>query len=202
MKNHLFTLLFLLLSLASFSQETADGVGDHIFLPSLEVGYVVPNSEFLSGGLLIKTSIEYRINNPEGLFFRLNYDTYDTSYELQNLDNLTNVVEGTAFFSDLLFGAGYRIGLEKKFRSFIMVQPGYKFYNFPSASLENNVVQISQGRSSILTSRVTLGLEYYINPKSAVTVDLFQNQVWNKQDFWSEHTAAYGLSLGFITALY
>ncbi len=177
-------------------------VGEKIFLPSLEIGYIHSNSDLLSYGLLIKTSIEYRLNRMEGFFFRLNYDTYDTSYELRNIDNLTNVVKGTAFFSDLILGGGYRTALKENVCLFLTFQPGVKFYDFPTAIEDNNTIIFNQDNRSIFTTRATLGGEYYINAKSAVSFDLFQNQIWKKEDFWANHRAAFGISLGFITALY
>lgn len=203
MKKNLLLILSFLIVANCFSQsDEKNNLGERIFLPSLEIGYISENSKLLSDGLLVKTSLEYRFSNPSGFFLRINYDTYDTSYELINLDNLSNVVKGTASFSDLIVGGGYRWSLKDNFRLFLLLQPGVKFYDFPTATLEGNTVLISQDGKSIFTSRTTFGLEYYINSKSAIIFDIFQSQIWDKRDFWQSNTGAYGLSVGFITALY
>lgn len=44
-------------------------------------------------------------------------------------------------------------------------------------------------------------IEYYFDEKSAFTFTLFQNQVWDKVDFWEDKGSAYGFSIGFITSL-
>ncbi len=199
----LFLLSFLCLGRCLAQSDTSQAsFGEKFFLPSLEIGYIGTNSDLLSGGLLIKTSIEYRASNPSGFFIRLNYDTYSTSYELSNLDNLSNVVKGTASFSDLILGGGYRQSVGDNLRVFLLLQPGVKFYDFPIAATTGTTILIDQDNKSIFTSRTSLGAEYYINRKSAISFDVFYNQVWSKQDFWTENTAAYGLSVGFITALF
>lgn len=202
MKNYLLLVLCYSILNVIYSQSDSTSIGEKIFLPSLEIGYIHSNSEFLSDGLLIKTSLEYRLGNRKGLLFRLNYDTYDTNYELENIDNLTNVVNGTAFFSDLILGGGYRLNIDGNLCFLFIFQPGVKFYDFPVATQEGNAITIGQDNRSIFTSRSTLGLEYYLNNKSAISFDLFHNQVWDSVDFWINHRAGFGISLGFITALF
>lgn len=202
MKKKLLLIFCLLMALKGFSQEDSHGIGDKIFLPSLDLGYVHTNSKFLSDGLLIKTSLEFRLKNPSGFFFRLNYDTYNTSYEFNNVLDFSNVIKGTVAFSDLIAGVGYRWSIGDNFRVFAILQPGVTFYDFPNAILDGNNILVSQDGKSIFTSRATLGLEYYINPKSALTFDIFQSQVWRKEDFWTSNQGAYGLAIGFVTALF
>ncbi|WKN43065.1 hypothetical protein [Tunicatimonas pelagia] len=91
-----------LLSWLGYSQseddQAATSLREQIFLPALEIGYLYNGAQSLSGGLLVKTSIEYRLKNNNDVFFRLNYDTYDTKYKLENINGLTNIINGTAFF--------------------------------------------------------------------------------------------------------
>ena len=175
--------------------------GEQIFLPSIEIGYIENSAENLTGGILVKTSIEYRVRNNNDIFFRINYDTYSSDYVLNTENTLTDVIEGTAAFSDLLFGAGYRFG-ENKFRYFIMIQPGWTYYNFPELVINNTTINIEQGKKSIFSTRVTLGFEYYLTEKSAVSIDLLQSQVWEEKDFWEDSGSAFGFSVGFITSLF
>ena len=79
--------------------------------------------------------------------------------------------------------------------------PGVKLYEFPTASIDGQVIQISQEEKVLFTSSILSTLEYYFDEKSAVTLSIFQNQVWENVDFWEDGRSAYGLSLGFITSL-
>ena len=83
-----------------------------------------------------------------------------------------------------------------------MIQPGLKYYNFPELVINNTTLNIEQGKKSIFSTRLTLGFEYYINDKSAVSIDLLQSQVYEKLDFWEDSGSAVGFSIGFITALF
>ncbi|MGD1847111.1 MAG: hypothetical protein ACFB10_17105 [Salibacteraceae bacterium] len=205
MLTRLIVLFFLLVCFSANAQEEEPKpppkIGNQVFLPSLEIGYLFNSASVLSGSVLIKSSIELRLRNNNDLFLRVNYDKYDADYTLEPENNLTNVIKGTAAFTDLLLGPGYRFG-DKKYRMFIMVQGGFKYYNFPEFVQNNNVVNLEQGRSRTFTSRATLGLEYYLTEKSAISLDFIQGQVWDKKDFWADSGSALGFSIGFITSLY
>ncbi len=69
---------------------------EQIFLPSIEIGYLFNQAQALEGGILVKTSIEYRTRNVEGLFFRISYDQYSTNFTL-NPDKLDLIVNWEAF---------------------------------------------------------------------------------------------------------
>ena len=200
-----FTLIICICLCAISSAQTdfknPSSIGERIFLPALEVGYINHLSKNLSGGLIVKTSIEYRINKNSELFTRLNFDTYDAQYQLEKVNDLTNVISGSVLFSDLLIGGGYRLGKIKK-RFFILLQPGLKFYYYPRADKTNAIINIEQNSKKIFTSRITLGFEYYINDKNAISLDILQNQIWKIIDFWQDKTMSIGMSIGFITALF
>jgi hypothetical protein len=158
-------------------------------------------SEILQGGVIVKTSIELRLRNNNDFFFRVNYDPYTSDYQVSDIDGTTNILNGEASFSDLLLGLGYRFG-ENKFRYFLMIQPGIKFYNVPVATQNANIVNVELDGRNIFTTRTTLGFEYYFNEKAAFSIDFFQNQVWRRVDFWPDRGDAYGFSVGVITALF
>lgn len=207
MRYHLLLILCFVFTLKGFSQadeESSDknSFGEKLFLPSLEMAYINNNSKFLSDGILIKTSLEYRFSNPTDFFLRLSYDTYSANFEFRDILNFSNVVEGTASFSDLILGVGYREGLGEKIRAFVVVQGGFKFYDFPTAIVDSNSIEIGLDGRNTFTTRVTAGIEYYINNKSAITLDIFQNEAWTDEDFWEDKSGAWGISVGFITALF
>ncbi len=206
MKYSKLTVLFLSIQLFSvlpgFSQDDAEAkeLGRHIFLPSIEMGYVGNNASALSGGIITKTSIEFRLRNNNDIFARINYDNIGAEYSLENI-NTTNIIGGKTSFNDILAGVGYRFG-DEKFRCFLMVQPGIRLYNYPFATINGNEITIDQTGNSIFLTRATVGLEYYFDEKTAISVDVFQNQVWEQRDFWSDRGDSFGFSIGVITALF
>ena len=195
-------LIFIFLHSPCLAQQdsTATGWASRIFLPSLDVGYLVPNSDLLEGSLKITTSVEYRIRNNNDFFIRLTYDTYSARYRLSDSNNTTNTIEGTVQFQDLFLSPGYRFG-DKDFRLMLTFMPGLKFYEFPTASQNGSQIIISQRSEMIFTTSFLASFELYFDQKSAFTLSLFQNQVWRDVDFWADGRAAYGISLGFITSL-
>ena len=182
------------------SGQVSDNFWSRIFLPSIDIGYQVPNSELISGAVKIGTSIEYRVKNNNDFFIRVNYDTYNSRYTLANNNNTTNTLEGTVQFSDLLIGPGYRLG-DNTFRLMFAFMPGIKLYEFPTATVNGQQVIVSQDAKSTFTTLALSTLEYYIDEKSALTFSLYQNQVWNGVDFWQDGRSAIGFSIGFITSL-
>lgn len=201
-KTFLTLSLLVLLSLQSFGQteeEKLKGIRYKIFLPSLEVGYVTYGAAELGGGVMIKTAIEYRLKTKNSLYFRLNYDNRDAKYKVQPT-GLTNVIEGKVQFSDLIGGIGYRFGKDVQFIA--LLQAGTSFYTIPSFELVNNVLSLRNLNRNVPISRVTLGVEFYLDNNSAITLEVLQSQFWNKEDFWKDNQSAWGISLGFTATLY
>ncbi len=117
MKNQILLFIFCCLPFFSFGQNL-NGVYEKenisktaIFLPALEIGYMNEQTRFLGGGLLMKTSIEYRTK--KNIFFKLNFDAANTRYNLDAIPDETNIIEGTTSMEDLLLGVGYRLGNDK-----------------------------------------------------------------------------------------
>lgn len=171
-----------------------------IFLPSFDVGYQLNASDLIGNSVKTATSIEYRIRNNNDFFLRLNYDTYGARYKLSNPVNTINTVEGSVQATDLLLGTGYRLG-DNTFRLMFSIQPGIKFYEFPLLNLEERDIKVALEGRSVFTTTFLATLEYYFDEKSALTISLFENQVWQKVDFWEDSGVAFGGSIGFITSL-
>lgn len=193
-------LLGLCFAIAQDTESKADNFWARIFLPSIDVGYQVPSSDLIKGSVRIGTSIEYRIRNNNDFFVRLNYDTYGANYVLTNNNNTTNTIEGTAQFTDVVSGLGYRLG-DKTFRLMFAAMPGIKLYEFPTATLDGQRIIVRSKAKSIFTTIFLSTLEYYIDNKSALTLSVYQNQVWREVDFWEDGGSAVGFSIGFITSL-
>lgn len=175
-----------------------------VFLPSLEMGYISYASRSLRPGLLIKTSVEYRFRLQNAAFFRLNFDNRDARYafdldQLPGLPSLTNVVEGTARFTDLIFGPGYRWG-EKSVQLFGLVQYGMTFYTVPKADIHKNNILLRDESTSSPILRSTLGLEYYLDMNTAITLEFMHLLFFGDSDFWQSSPHAAGISIGVTTA--
>lgn len=181
-------------------KRTAGYLAKHVFTPALEIGYVMNDSKELFNGVMFKGAVEYRFRNLDGPLIRGNYDTYDAKFQLSNLNNITNIVKGTAFFSDWLLGGGYRIGGFKQ-RFFGLVQGGLKFYDFPNATQRPGLIDIRLENKTVFTGRVTLGYEYYLNFRSAFTLEAMHGHVFRRVHFWQERGGSWALSVGFTTAL-
>lgn len=171
-----------------------------IFLPSIDIGYQIPNSDLIEGSERIATSIEYRLSNNNDFFIRLNYDTYGARYNLPADNNTSNTISGTVQFSDISLAPGYRLG-DNTFRLMFSFMPGIKRYEFPTASVNGQAIQVSQEKKLLFTTTALVTLEYYFDEKSALTFSIFQNHVWREVDFWEDGRTAIGFSIGFITSL-
>ena len=200
-----FTTLILLFSVVfcSFGQdndENKKGIRYRIFLPSLEIGYVDYGSQELSGGIMIKTAIEYRLKTQDSFYFRLNYDNRRATYKTTPV-GLTNVIEGKVNFSDLIGGVGYRFGKDK-LQWIVLLQGGVSFYDVPEFEINGTTLNLKNKGKNVPISRLTIGLEYYLDSNSAITLELLQSQFWNQEDFWKDNQSAWGISLGVTATLY
>lgn len=184
----------------SDSTDSFEGIASRIFLPSLDLGFQFPNASVLGPGFVTRTSLEYRAKNNNDFFIRLTYDTYGSRYVLPTNNTTTNSISGTVQFSDIMLAPGYRFG-DAKYRLLVAVMGGIKLYEFPTATIENQQVTVGQDGKSIFTSGAMASAEYYFDEKSALTFSLYHNQVWKDIDFWTDGRIAWGLSIGFITAL-
>ncbi len=194
---------FLFLPYCVFSQNVVDKevntISKRIFLPAIEMGYVYENSKILGGGLLIKTSIEYR--SKQNVFYKLNYDVFDTEYKLNNINNFTNIIQGKTAIEDIVMGVGYRVR-KSKVRYFLLYQLGVRFYDYPKSEQTNDIIIILQKKNTNTLSRYSLGTEYYINSKSAITLEIFFANVWRKKDFWKTNNNSLGITIGFTTTIF
>lgn len=202
--KNLLSCFFLFCLITSASGQSADTtlnrIAQRIFLPSFDIGFQFPASDLIGNSLVAKTSIEYRFRNNDDFFIRLSLDTYGAQYNLREVNNTTNNIEGTVQFNDFLLAPGYRYG-DDSFRILVSAMSGIKTYDFPTANLSGSTITIRQKKRSIFTSTFLLAGEWYFDQKSAITLSLHFNQVWKNIDFWEDSGAAYGVSLGFITSL-
>lgn len=189
-------------SFLAFAQEsdTVDVVTNRLFMPSIQMGYINQLSDELAGGLLIQTSLEYRI--PNQVFIRLNYDDFDADFEIVDPLDIPGTVSGKVSFSELLLGVGYRI--KKNNSNFVFIaQPGLRFYGFPLiVNSDNNNISIDIENRAALVGRYTFGYEYEVFPMAFLVLELFTSSAWESADYWSENRWAWGFSLGIATTIF
>lgn len=184
-----------------FGQGGTDPMNDleRTFMPQFQLGYALNETNNLSGGLMTQTSVEYR--DVSNLVFRVNYDVFNSSMNLEYPLNDSTRFTGKTTFSDLIVGLGYRIPL-KKHTITGYVQPGLRFYGYPAFNLENNQVSIDFDRRHIGVMRYTLGYEYELTPKLFLSAEFFSSHVFKAQDFWSSNTWSYGATFGITSPLF
>ena len=184
-----------------FGQEENDTLNDleRTFMPQFQLGYVLHETQDLNNGLMTQTSMEYRdITN---LVFRVNYDVFNSSMNLDYPLNDTTQFTGKTTFSELIGGIGYRLPMDKHHLTGY-VQSGLRFYGYPEFNLDNNQVSIDFDRRSLGVMRYTLGYEYALAPKLFLSAEFLLSHVFEAKDFWSNSIWTYGLTFGLTSPLF
>ncbi|MEN0049539.1 MAG: hypothetical protein AAF806_20935 [Bacteroidota bacterium] len=174
-------------------------VAKRIFMPSIQLGYLNNLSDELSGGLFIQTSIEYQ--TPKGLFFRVNYDDYDSDFELEDTQSSIDFQRGKVSFSELIGGIGYRETLNQH-NFLVAAQMGYRFYGFPLVEEQGNDIILKFDNRTILSNRYTLGYEYEIDDKAFLALELFASHALKGKDYWADQAWAVGFTIGITTTIF
>lgn len=192
--------LFLLSFLPSSSAQNQEEekLSQSLFMPSIQMGYIHNQTDQLLGGLFIQTSLEYRTS--KGFFFRINYDDYDSDYEINSFDPV-RVQKGKIPFNELIGGGGYRL-TRNKHNLALTIQSGVRFYGFPRLRVEGTDLILEFDNRSITVNRYTLGYEYEIEPHAFLTLEFFGSHTWVKKDFWTDNAWATGVTLGITATIF
>ena len=193
--------LILNIQVIILGQSVSDTINDleRTFMPQFQLGYVSHETQDLSGGLMTQTSIEYR--DVTDLVFRLNFDVFNSSMNLEYPLNDSTRFAGKTSFSDLIGGIGYRIPM-KKHHIIGYVQSGIRFYGYPIFTLDNNQVTIDLERNYAGVMRYTLGYEYALTPKLFFSLELLSSHMFKAQGFWLTNVWSYGLTFGITSPLF
>ncbi len=198
--------LISLISLLAFhfalsAQNKSDTLSDleRTFMPQFQLGYAFNETLELSGGLMTQTSLEYR--DVTNLVFRINYDVFNSSMNLEYPLNDSTRFVGKTTFSDLIGGVGYRIPL-KKHTIIGYVQSGVRFYGYPIFMIENNQISIDLDRRHTGIMRYTLGYEYALTPKLFLSLEVFSSHLFKPKDFWATNSRSHGATLGITSPLF
>ena len=194
-----FIIAWWLSSYSSTGQDTKDKLSNRIFMPSIQMGYINNHSDLLSGGLFVQTSIEYQTRS--GVFFRLNFDDFDSDYELIDGLNASGVLRGKVSFSELIGGIGYRYS-KKKHNILLSMQTGGRYYGHPVIESQGNNISLQFENRDVMINRYTLGYEYEVDKRAFLTLELFGSHVFEKQDYWTEDIWSSGFTIGITTTIF
>ena len=172
-------------------------IGDRLFMPALQMGYINHNVDNISEGLIIQTSIEYRTKS--NFLFRLNYDDFSGRINIKDENN--NQYVAKVPLSELIGGIGYRLN-SKKHHTFVLVQTGFRFYELPNIENNNEILSISQSNEQIMSLRYTLGYEYEFLKNIFFNLELFVGHFTEEKDYWSNDRPFFGATLGLSTTLF
>jgi hypothetical protein len=194
-------LLFLSLTTYHFTanaqEKTPDKIAERIFMPAVQMGFINHNSENISSGLLIQTSLEYRTK--KDLLFRLNYDDFSGRINLKYTNNQT--YSARIPISEFIVGIGYRL-TKKRNNYFLIVQSGIRLYENPIIDNTNGNLNINQKGETIATIRYTLGYEYELFENVFLNSEIFLGHFYNSKDFWKNENPPFGMTLGISARLF
>lgn len=191
-------LLGIVFSTEIFAQDSISAENStRFFMPSLQMGYINHNSEVISEGLIIQTSLEYRAKN--NLLFRLNYDDFSGRISISDSNN--NSYIGKVPLSELIGGIGYRFQ-SKQHNLFFLVQSGLRFYELPAIQTINGKTSINQSGKQIAPIRYTIGYEYEILKNVFLNMETFLGHFIEEKDYWSNNKPFWGTTVGLSTTLF
>lgn len=178
-------------------EKTPDNIAERLFMPALQMGIIDHNSDNISSGMMIQTSLDYRTK--KGLLLRINYDDFSGRLHLKFPNNQT--YRSRIPLSEFIGGIGYRL-TKNRSNFFLIVQSGIRLYEQPIIQNTDGNFSIEQKAQTIGTMRYTLGFEYEIFESVFFNTELFIGHFYNDQDFWSNQKPYYGITAGVSARLF
>ncbi len=182
---------------ANAQVKTPDIIAERFFMPALQMGYINHNSENISSGLIIQTSLDYRTKR--GLLFRINYDDFSGRLNLKYANNQT--YSARIPISEFIGGLGYRLTRQRS-NYFLIIQSGIRFYENPVIENLNGNLSIEQKDETIGTIRYTLGYEYELFENVFLNSEIFTGHFYTNKDFWENKKPYLGITLGVSARLF
>ena len=194
-----FTLLLSITMWQELSAQTNDSTeaSTRFFMPALQIGYINHNSDIISEGLVIQTSLEYRAKS--NLLFRINYDDFAGRININDANN--NQYTAKVPLSELLGGIGYRHKFNEH-NLFAIIQAGVRFYELPEIIELNGTITINQTGEHIVPIRYTLGYEYELLTNVFLNLEFFVGHFAKEKNYWSNDKPFYGVTIGLSTTLF
>lgn len=195
----IFTLFLSVTMWQELSAQTNDSteISTRFFMPALQIGYINQNSDIISEGLVIQTSLEYRTKS--NLLFRINYDDFSGRININDANN--NQYTAKVPLSELLGGIGYRYKFNEH-NLFAIVQAGIRFYELPKIVELNGAITINQSGEQIVPIRYTAGYEYEFLTNVFLNLEFFVGHFAKEKDYWSNNNPFYGATIGLSTTLF
>jgi len=199
--KRLFFLYFTVLSYSSANgqSDSTSSILSKLYFP-FDFGYTISEQKGISNGGLIKTTLEYRINQEKGLFIRFNFNNRNNKFKISE-NSPTNVIEGQLKFDDYVIGLGYRIG-QKKIKGFGLFQAGISSFSFPSVIEISNNFKIKENQATTPVFKTTFGLEYYVDKNAALTIETVYILQTSNSAFGNKSLSTFGISIGLTTTLF
>jgi hypothetical protein len=181
------------------SASSASSILSRIYLP-FGYGAAFNSEPGLQTGTFVITALEYRLNVAQGLFLRFNLDNRSHAYQLPE-NMLTNVISGQIQFNDYAFGPGYRMG-GSSLKFVGLLQGGISQVSYPVITGPINQFKIEDQTSLTPIIRATLGLEYYLDPKAALTLETGYTYSTQSSIIKRNPASLFTLSLGLTATLF
>lgn len=183
----------------SSDASSASSILSRIYLP-FGYGAAFNSEPGLQTGTFVITALEYRLNVEQGLFLRFNLDNRSHAYQLPE-NTLTNVISGQMQFNDYALGPGYRLGgTSLKFVG--LLQGGISQVSYPVITGPINQLKIEDQTSLTPIIRATLGLEYYLDPKAALTLETGYTYSTHSSIVRRYPASLFTISLGLTATLF
>jgi hypothetical protein len=190
-------LLILISTAANAQVKTPDKIADRFFMPALQMGYINHNSENITSGLIIQTSLDYRTKR--GLLIRINYDDFSGRLNMKYANNQT--YSARIPISEFIGGLGYRL-TRKRSNYFLVIQSGIRFYENPVIENLNGNLNIEQKDATIGTLRYTFGYEYELFENIFLNSEIFAGHFYEYKDFWDNEKPYFGITMGISARLF
>ncbi len=176
-------------------------LGSKFFFPN-SIGLSVPFNNVhtqLRCGLSLNTAVEYRINNTNPFYFRIDYNVLNNNYTSFVRTLPTDVIQGKLSSNFILAGAGYRKKIDR-WAIYLALQPGLGMHSFDRAAVSTDGIIISRATNDSFAAKSALGFEYYIKSHFDVFFEPSYYKFFSHQGFSASHSQFMAFNIGISTA--
>jgi hypothetical protein len=176
-------------------------LGSRFYFPN-SIGFSVPFRNIhtkLRNGLSLNIAAEYRINNNNPFYFRMDYNVLNNNYTSYVRTLPTDVIQGRLSSDFILAGGGYR-KIFNRWAIYLALQPGLGMHSFDRAAVSTDGVIISRVTNDSFATKSALGFEYYIKSHFNVFFEPSYYKFFSKTGFSSSHSQFMGFNIGISTA--
>ncbi len=197
-------LIFLLVLFFAFKAICqTEGLSSRFYFPG-GIGINIPSGDeqtSLKSGFTLNTAIEYRPTYTNAIFFRFNYDALSNRYKSFLNQIPTNVTRGKLAADFFMLGAGYRRKLNKV-SIYALLQPGYNTSSYNIVTSDQSGVSVGNVSSNHLSTKISVGLEYYIVPHFALVFEPGYYHLFKTRSAYILNPDYVSYNIGFTTTLF